>query len=89
MEESLVKSSGGNGILERGIQGIEGHIRAIFLALRERMNGKVDSRDRIVMFIPEYAAYLLNRLEVGQDGKTAYEWTKGKKPTVLGFEFVE
>jgi len=51
------------------------------------MNGKVDSRDRIVMFIPEYAAYLLKRLEVGQDGKTAYERTKRKKPTVLGIEF--
>jgi hypothetical protein len=41
------------------------------------------------MFIPEYAVYLLNRLEVGHDGKTAYERSKGKKPTVLGIEFGE
>jgi len=84
LEESPVKSSGSNGIVERSIQGIEGHIRAIFLALCERLNGKLDSRDRIVMFIPEYAAYLLNRLEIGHDGKTAYERSKGKKPTVIG-----
>ncbi len=89
LEESPVKSSGSNGIVERGIQGIEGHIRAIFLALSERLNGKLDSRDRIVMFIPEYAAYLLNRLEIGHDGKTAYESSKGKKPTVIGIEFGE
>ena len=75
--------------MERCIQGIEGHIRAIFLALRERLSGNLESRDRIVMFIPEYAAYLLNCLEVGLDGKTAYERTKGKKPTVLGIEFGE
>ena len=50
LEESPVKSSGSNGIVERGIQGIEGHVRAIFLAFSERMGGKVDSRDRIVIF---------------------------------------
>ena len=41
------------------------------------------------MFIPEYAAYLVNRLEVGHDGKVAYERVKGKKPTILGVEFGE
>ena len=87
LEESPVKSSGSNGIVERSIQGIEGHIRVIFLALRERLSGNLESRDRIVMFIPEYAAYLLNCLEVWQNGKTAYERTKGKKPTVLGVQF--
>ena len=41
------------------------------------------------MFLPEYAAYLLNRLEVGKDGKTAYERAKGKLATVVGLEFGE
>ena len=40
-------------------------------------------------FIPEYASYLMNRLEVGKDGKVAYDRAKGKKPTVLGVEFGE
>ena len=31
----------------------------------------------------------MNRLEVGKDGKTAYERCKGKKAKVLGFEFGE
>ena len=40
-------------------------------------------------FIPEYAAYLFNRLHKGTDGKVAYERVKGKRPTVLGVEFGE
>ena len=37
----------------------------------------------------DYAGYLLNRLEVGKDGKTAYERTKVEAATVLGVEFGE
>ena len=51
-----------------------------------RLGRKVDARERIVAFIPEYAAYLLSRLLQGDDGKVAYERVKGKKPTVLGVE---
>ena len=32
---------------------------------------------------------MLNRLQVGTDGKVPYERVKGKKPTVLGIEFGE
>jgi hypothetical protein len=64
-------------------------IRALFGGLQERLGRKVDSRERIVAFIPEYAAYMLNRFHVGDDGKVAYERIKGKKPSVLGIEFGE
>ena len=89
LEEPPIKSSGSNGVVERGIQGVEGHVRAIFLALQGRLGRKIDARQRIVNFIPEYASYLMNRLEVGKDGKVAYDRAKGKKPTVLGIEFGE
>ena len=49
----------------------------------------MDTRERIGMFFPEYAAYLKNRLEEGKDGKAPYERSKGKEPTVLGLEFGE
>ena len=49
----------------------------------------MDARERILTFIPEYAAYLINRLEVGKDGRVGYERVKGKRPTVLGLEFGE
>jgi hypothetical protein len=89
LEESPVKSSGSNGVVERGVQGCEGHLRALLLALEERTGVIIDPRMQIVSFMPEYAAYLMNRLEVGKDGKTAYERVKGKKATVLGIEFGE
>ena len=57
--------------------------------MERRLKKRVDVRDRIVQFMPEYAAYLMNRLEIGKDGKTAYVRTKGKKATVLGIEFGE
>ena len=49
----------------------------------------MDARERIVAFIPDYAAYLINRLSQGSDGKAAYERMKGKQPTVIGIEFGE
>ena len=64
-------------------------MRALFLALQGRLGRKIDAREKIVNFIPEYASYLMNRLEVGKDGKVAYGRAKGKKPTVLGVEFGE
>ena len=93
VEESPVKvtasSSGSAGVVERAVQEIEGKIHAIFLGLEERLGRHLDARERIVAFIPEYAAYLMNRLFVGEDGKVAYERVKGKKPSVLGIEFGE
>jgi len=59
------------------------------LALEERIGRQVDPEEAIVSFIPEYAAYVVNRLEVGKDGKTSYERTRGKKATVVGLEFGE
>ena len=89
VEESSVGSSGSNGVVERAVQGIEGQIRVILLALEQRVGREVSPEEAIVSFIPEYAAYLLNRLEVGNDGKTAYERARGKKATVIGVEFGE
>ena len=57
--------------------------------LLEKLGMKVDAKERLVAFIPEYAAYLLTRSLVGKDGRVAYERQKGKEPTVYGVEFGE
>ena len=88
-EESPVRSSGSNGRAERAAQTLEGHIRVLLLALEARLVTRIDAKEPVVSYMPEYAAYLLNRLEIGKDGKTAYERYKGKKATVLGLEFGE
>ena len=89
VEESPVQSSGSNGGVERCVQGVEGQMRVMLIALEERIGKVLSPNEPVVQFIPEYAAYLMNRLEVGADGKTAYERAKGKRATVLGLEFAE
>ena len=85
-ELSPVQSSESNGQAERGIQEVEAIIPAMLLALEENLRTRVDARERIVAFIPEFAAYLFNRIKKGEDGKFVYERIKGKKPTRYGLE---
>ena len=89
IEESPVKSSGSNGVVERSVWDIEAQVRAAYLALEGRMKRRVDARERIITFIPEYVAFLMNRIEAGQDSKANYERVKGKRPNVPGVEFGE
>jgi hypothetical protein len=49
----------------------------------------VSARHPLMPWIVEYAGHLLNRFEVSQDGKTAYERLKGKSARTLGIEFGE
>ena len=55
-EVAPVASKGSNGLAERAVQEIEGLIRAILLSLEERLGMKLDARERIIAFIPSYAA---------------------------------
>ena len=41
----------------------------MFIALQERLGVKMAAKERIVAFIPEYAAYLINRLFEGRMGR--------------------
>ena len=84
-----MRRRGSHGRAERGIQTLEGRIRILLLSLEARVGQTIDAKEPMVTYMPEYAAYLLNRLQVGKDGKTAYERTKGKRSTVLGLEFGE
>ncbi len=59
----------------------------MFLGLSMRLNRDWDAKERIVVFIPEYAAYLQNRLLIGEEWKVAYERARGNKPSVYGLEF--
>ena len=89
VEKSPVGSSGSNGVVERAVQGIEGQMRTMKSALEDRLRTKLKPDDRVLMFLAEYAAHLVNRLEVGKDGKTAYERSRGKRATVIAVEFGE
>ena len=59
------------------------------IALGDRLKREIDARERIMAFVPEYAAYMLNRQKKGEDGMVAYERSKGKKPSTVAIEFGE
>ena len=88
-EASPVGSSGSNGFIERGIQDIEGQARTIKLALEAHIGGSIPSDHNLIPWIVEYASVLLNRGQVGSDGKTAYERLKAKASSIPGLEFGE
>ena len=89
VEASPVGSSASNGVIERAIASVGGQVRVGRSALEDRWGVKLDSKHPVFTWMAEYAAVLLNRFEVGRDGKTAFERCKGKKSKTLGLEFGE
>ena len=61
----------------------------MLLAFEGRIGRKLHSKEPVTLFMPEYAAYVANRREVGSDGKTAHGRSKGKTVKCLGMEFGE
>ena len=53
VEESPVKSSGSNGIVEKGVQGIEGQLRVILLAFENRIGRKISASARVCSVLVE------------------------------------
>ena len=88
-ECSPVGASASNGVVERGIQSIEGQVRVLLDALESRWKVKIPVDHPVICYIIEYAAFVINRFEVGHDGKTNFERCKGKKAKTLGIEFGE
>ena len=89
VESSPVGASASNGRVERGIQSMQGQVRVMKSCLQEKWEIDIEADHMIMAWMVEYAAHLLNRFEVGKDGKTAYERCKGKKAKHMGVEFGE
>ena len=89
VESSPKYQSKSNGVIERGVQSIEYQMRVARSALEERLGMKVEVNSAVWPWLTEHVAVLLNRLEVGADGRTAYERCKGKRAKMLGYEFGE
>ena len=89
VEASPVGSHASNGLVERAIQSVEGQVRVLKSALEARWGVKIPAASAIIPWLMEYAAHLLNRFEVGHDGKTSFERCTGKKARSAGIEFGE
>ena len=79
VENSPVGASASNRVVERAIQSVEAMTRVLKVALESRWQVRIPAKHAIIPWMIEYAALLLNRFEVGHDGKTAFELCKRKK----------
>ena len=86
IEESPVGASASNGVMEERGSRLwrEGIICVKKDALEARCCVKLDSNHKITSWIAGYAVILLNRYEVGHDGKTSYERTRCKPSKKMG-----
>ena len=69
--------------------GEPGQVRVLKDAFEARLGKKVPSDHAALAWLVEFAAVLINRYEVGHDGKTPYERLRGKPSKLLGLEFGE
>ena len=58
-------------------------------ALEERLGLTIPTLHPVIPWLVESAAHLWSRCNVGQDGKTGYERSKGKPANVIGLVFGE
>ena len=89
IEHSPKYSSKSNGIVERAIRSVEEQMTTMRSAAEGRLGVRWEHDHWVWAWIAEYASFLLNRFEVGHDGKTAYERCRGKSVKVEGLEFLE
>ena len=76
-ESSPVGSSQSNGLIERAIQAVEGQIRTMKLDLESHIGEKIPSDHNLIPWMVEYSAVLLNRGQVGKDGRDGIRTSKG------------
>jgi len=79
VEAAKSRDSQSNGMIERGIQSIEGIVRTMKIALEKRLNRKINCTHPVMSWLIEHGAETLNRYTVGKDGRTPYERMKGKR----------
>ena len=67
-----------NGAIERTVQEVNAELRKLKMQLEQRVKVMISSDAPVMDWALEHAAFLLTRMLVRADGKTAYERAKGK-----------
>ena len=78
LENSPPRDSKANGAAERAVQSVGEQVRVLRSALQRRIGAVFKTNHPVIAWLVEYAADLLSKFLVGDDGKTAYERLKGK-----------
>ena len=74
-----------DGIIERAVELVAGQARTLKAALEHR----VPPDARILCWLVEFAAYLMNRCDIGSNGKTPLQRRNGRRDNTPMLEFGE
>ena len=88
-ERPPVGQSQSNGIIERTVGLVAGQARTLKAALEHRIGVKVPPDARILCWLVEFASYLMNRCDVGSDGKTPLQRLHGRRDNTPFLKFGE
>ena len=78
-----------NGVAEKAVQEFMEQLRAVKIALEQRIGIKINTDDAVMPWINDHAAMLLSRFKLSNDGKTAYRRLTGKDCRAPMLEFGE
>ena len=68
-----------NGIIERAVGLVAGQARTLKAALEHRIGTRVPPDAGTLCWLVEFAAYLMNRCDIGSDGKTPLQRLHGRR----------
>ena len=88
-ERPPVGDSQSNGVIERAVGLVAGQARTLKAALEHRIGARVPPDVRILCWLVEFAAYLMNRCDIGSDGKTPLQRLHGRRDNTPILEFEE
>ena len=78
-----------HGRAEKAIQDVTDQVRKLKMALEQRLNARLSINIPVMHWMVEHAALLINRHQLGHDGKTAYRRVHQREAPASQFEFAE
>ena len=78
LENSPAGDSQSNGVAERAVQSVAQQIRVMRHALQQKLGAVLPGPHPVTCWLVEHASDLLNKYQLGDDGRTAYYRLRGK-----------
>lgn len=88
-EESHNRESQTNGLVENAVGMVKRQAKTMLSGLASRFKKELSTDRPWVYYLIRHAATIINRVQIGSDGKTRYERMRGKKFIGDMFEFGE
>ena len=89
LENSPPGDSRANGAAERAVKAVSEQVRVLRAGLQARLESVLKGNHPVTTWLIQHAADCLNKYQMGEDGKTAYERLKGKPFQRPAVEFGE